>query len=395
VAHERVLVVDDSPTILKVVELVLSKAGYEVHTAADGETGIAQAKARRPHVILLDFVLPRLNGFEVCQALARDPDLAEVPVVLMSAKGDRIGQDVVAQMGVADFITKPFSPDGITAVISHTIEKRRLGRGLTPEPLLRVEPQPAVAAPEAFEPALTGDLRVIPLVQVLELLAEQRQWGVLTVMRGSSTVEVCFRDGVIDLVAASGVSEEFLLGRFLLKNNLITRPDLDDALQGAGPGRERLGARLVRLGKVTESDLQRVLAEQTTELVWELLRWNYGRFLFVATHDLPQLAVQAALALQVDVILMEGFRRVDEWHLIEKEVDSFDLVFVRNDEAYAQFGPGRLSRDEIQVLDLVNSKNTVKEIVRQSRMGSFDVSKILYRLLRARLVRKRVLPVAV
>jgi hypothetical protein len=214
-------------------------------------------------------------------------------------------------------------------------------------------------------------------------------------MRGSSTVEVCFRDGLIDLVAASGLSEEFLLGRFLLKNNLITRPDLDDALNGAGPGRERLGARLVRMGKITETDLGRVLAEQTTELVWELLRWNYGRFLFVATRELPQLAVQASLQLQVDVVLMEGFRRVDEWHLIEKEVDSFDLVFVRNDETYSQLGPGRLSREEIQVLDLVNGKNTVKEIVRQSRMGSFDVSKILYRLLRARLVRKRVLPVAV
>jgi len=395
VAGERVLVVDDSPTILKVVELVLAKAGYEVHTAADGETGIAQARSSRPDVILLDFVLPRLNGFEVCQALSRDPNLAEVPVVLMSAKGDRIGQDIVSQMGVADFITKPFSPDGITAVISHTIEKRRLNRGLTPEPILRVDPPPATGAPEAFEPALTGDLRVIPLVQVLELLAEQRQWGVLTVMRGSSTVEVCFREGLIELVAASGLSEEFLLGRFLLKNNLITRPDLDDALTGTGPGRERLGARLVRMGKITETDLGRVLTEQTTELVWELLRWNYGRFLFVATRELPQLAVDASLRLQVDVVLMEGFRRVDEWHLIEKEVDSFDLVFVRNDEAYSQLGPGRLSREEIQVLDLVNGKNTVKEIVRQSRMGSFDVSKILYRLLRARLVRKRVLPVAV
>lgn len=394
-AGERVLVIDDSPTILKVVELVLAKAGYEVVTASDGEAGLAQAKTHRPHLILLDFVLPKLNGYEVCQALSRDPELVDVPVVLMSAKGDRIGQDLITQMGVADFITKPFSPDGITAVTSHTIEKHRLGKGLTPEPLLRVDPAPTSPVAEAFEPALTGDLRVIPLVQVLELLAEQRQWGVLTVMRGSSTIEVCFRDGVVELVAASGVSEEFLLGRFVLKNNFVTRPDLDDALRGTGPGRERLGARLVRLGKITESDLAKVLAEQTTELIWELLRWNYGRFLFVATHDLPPLAAQAALGLQVDIVLMEGFRRVDEWHLIEKEVDSFDLVFVRNDETYAQFGPGRLSREEIQILDMVNGKNTVKEIVRQSRMSSFDVSKILYRLLRARLVRKRVLPVAV
>jgi hypothetical protein len=107
------------------------------------------------------------------------------------------------------------------------------------------------------------------------------------------------------------------------------------------------------------------------------------------------MAVDASLGLEVDGILMEGFRRVDEWHLIEREIENFDQVFLRNEDAVTQMGRGRLTREELSILELVNGKNTVKEIIRQSRMGSFDVSKMLYRLLSIKLIRRRVMPVAV
>jgi hypothetical protein len=151
----------------------------------------------------------------------------------------------------------------------------------------------------------------------------------------------------------------------------------------------------VRLGYLSDQDLQAALKRQTSELIYEVLRWRTGRFSFRRTHELPQPAVDAALALDVEGILMEGFRRVDEWHLIEREVENFDLVFLRNEDAVAQMGRGRLTREELAVLELVNGKNTVKDIIRRSRMGSFDVSKMLYRLLSIKLVRRRVMPIAV
>ena len=120
---KKVLVIDDSPTILKVVQLVLAKAGYEVQTAADGEAGITQARQSKPDLILLDFVMPKMNGYQVCRAIAEDSDLKDVPVVLMSAKGDQVGERFVKVMGIVDYITKPFSPEAITAVVTHTINK--------------------------------------------------------------------------------------------------------------------------------------------------------------------------------------------------------------------------------------------------------------------------------
>ena len=174
----------------------------------------------------------------------------------------------------------------------------------------------------------------------------------------------------------------------------MAKADLD-AFLASRSGTRLIGHQLVKLGVLTEGDLRDVLSKQTHELIYEILRWNFGRFSFLATRDLPAPAVDAGLGLDVDGILMEGFRRVDEWHLIERELESFDEVFVRNEDAVAQMGRGRLTREEHAILDLVNGRHTVKEIVRQSRMGSFDVSKMLFRLLSIKLIRRRVMPVAV
>src|SRR5712672_2657944 len=122
-AGERVLVIDDSPTITKVVQLVLTKAGYEVSTAPDGEAGLEAVRAARPELILLDFVMRRMNGYQFCRELTADAKLRDIPVILMSAKGDQVGERFVKVMGIVDYITKPFSPEAITAVVQHTIGK--------------------------------------------------------------------------------------------------------------------------------------------------------------------------------------------------------------------------------------------------------------------------------
>src|SRR5690606_6557908 len=149
-AGETILVIDDSATILKVVQLVLTKAGFRVETASDGEAGLATARQIDPDLILLDFVMPRMNGYQVCRALAADADLCEVPVVLMSAKGDQVGERFVRVMGIVDDTTKPFSPEAITAVVQHTVTKSSQRRSEErTRPLVGAEP----AEPEPFEAA--------------------------------------------------------------------------------------------------------------------------------------------------------------------------------------------------------------------------------------------------
>jgi DNA-binding response OmpR family regulator len=471
-AGELVLVIDDSPTITKVVQLVLTKAGYQVHTAADGEQGLTAVRERRPHLILLDFVMPRMNGYQFCRELTADAKLRDIPVVLMSAKGDQVGERFVKVMGIVDYITKPFSPEAITAVVQHTIGKYG-GPGVdeenpslvTGEDLsatddadrshaktaalgqIRREISDVVSARIAalFQlaqssrdssdhintdaaaiadtikgalddaalqkmigsvdlglfgegmPGLRGDLRVVPLAEVLQLLDVQEQSGVLTVERSGARVDMYFRRGRVDQAIAEGVPDEFLLGRFVTDAEVMTRGDFESFLESRSmtTGTKLLGQQLVKLGHLAETDLKACLTRQSSELIYEILRWRHGRFRFSAGMELPPPVIDAALGLDVEAVLMEGYRRVDEWHLIERAIDNFDVVFLRNEDSVAQMGRGRLTREELAVLELVNGKNTVKDIIRKSRMGSFEVSKMLYRLLSIKLVRRRVLPVAV
>jgi DNA-binding response OmpR family regulator len=456
-AGERVLVIDDSPTITKVVQLVLTKAGYDVHTAPDGEAGLAAVRGDRPDVILLDFVMPKMNGYQFCRELTADPDLREIPVVLMSAKGDQVGERFVKVMGIVDYITKPFSPEAITAVVQHTIAKYGQSRTTDDTPslvtgedlaatddadraqarstalaqlrssiagaiaaqLARTAPPDAAAITEAARtalddaalsrmlgaidlgllgdaaPGLRGDLRVVPLAEVLQLLDVQEQSGVLTVERSEARVEIYFRRGRVDQATATGVPEEFVLGRFVLDAELMQRSDFEAFLESRASNPRLIGQQLVKLGYLAERDLKACLTRQSTELIYEILRWRHGRFWFAAGVELPPSVIDAALALDVEAVLMEGYRRVDEWHLIERAIDNFEIVFLRNEDSVAQMGRGRLTRDELAVLELVNGRHTIKEIIRKSRMGSFEVSKMLYRLLSIKLVRRRVLPVAV
>ncbi len=196
---------------------------------------------------------------------------------------------------------------------------------------------------------------------------------------------------------AEGVPDEFLLGRFVTDAELMSRTDFESFLDSRSltTGTKLLGQQLMKLGHIAEPDLKACLVRQSSELIYEILRWRHGRFRFAAGMELPPPVIDAALGLDVEAVLMEGYRRVDEWHLIERAIDNFDVVFLRNEDSVAQMGRGRLTREELAVLELVNGKNTVKDIIRKSRMGSFEVSKMLYRLLSIKLVRRRVLPVAV
>jgi hypothetical protein len=86
---------------------------------------------------------------------------------------------------------------------------------------------------------------------------------------------------------------------------------------------------------------------------------------------------------------------VEEWRVIEQEIGDFDMTFVRNEDKLASFGRGQLLREEAAIADLVNGRNTVRDIIQISKMGSYDVTQVLFRLLRSKLIRRRVAPMVV
>jgi len=101
-----VLVVDDEPTLVATLKYNLEREGYQVVTAGDGEAALAAARQERPDLVVLDVMLPLMNGFEVCRLLRRE---SSVPVLMLTAKADEVDKVVGLEIGADDYLTKPFS----------------------------------------------------------------------------------------------------------------------------------------------------------------------------------------------------------------------------------------------------------------------------------------------
>jgi two-component system phosphate regulon response regulator PhoB len=124
-AKETILVVDDEADILDLVQYNLQKSGFVTCTAATGGAAVKAARETRPDLILLDLMLPGLDGFEVCATLKNDSKTREIPIVMLTAKGEE--RDVVRglQLGADDYVTKPFSPKVLVARVQAVLRRRR------------------------------------------------------------------------------------------------------------------------------------------------------------------------------------------------------------------------------------------------------------------------------
>lgn len=494
----RILVIDDSPTLRKVVTSILHRNGYECVAAPDGQSGLdLLGEGGRFDLVLLDFVMPRMNGYQFCRVVRSNEALEGLPIVLMSAKSDRIREQFVQQTAAIDAITKPFDAQALVTVIENALYRVEQAGHRLPAPELAPEETPSislrVAASEVAvrasraaadvsqklarilapklssgarkdfsEPQLAsllapslspdilrdlgraladlpssdraslvmwGDMAALPMGAVLQMLQVERQTGVLELRRpplhpgedaeskrpqgkpsqwrpvtGGSEVTITWRNGLVDFVQSRGAGDEFRLGRFLIEEGLVSPDEIDELLRrhdteppprasrpppsGAKPTRALLGDVVVQSGRVSEAQLKEALSRQASELIYEVLRWKHGRFELRHQPPSPQ-AERARLGLPVASVIMEGFRRVDEWRVVETSLGSFDSVLQRDPMAIEALGEGRLARPERLVLDTIDGERTIREVIAASHLSSFDACRILGQFLEARVVRRR------
>jgi DNA-binding response OmpR family regulator len=491
----RILVVDDSPTLRKVVTSILERHGYEALAAADGIVALdVLTRSDVPFdLVLLDFVMPKMNGFQFCRALRTSDRFANMPVVLMSAKSDKIRDNFVDQTGAMDAISKPFDAQALIVAIENALRRVSQGRISAARPTMdtedlevssatdigqlkaRVAHQAASKIAAAIAPilasvprdaigdrgqitsalanglsadvardvsvalrridvgegslSLAGDLATVPIGAILQMLQVECKSGVLVVSNGlGSEVTITMRLGLIDLVQSRGAGDEFRLGRFFVEEGFVTPHEIDALLRDArgtngrtgetpsladaptptsdrisvipppprSPSGEMpavkprvlLGDALLQSGLIDEDQLNAALARQSSELIYEVLRWPKGWFEFRIAIP-PVLARRAKLALPVASVVMEGFRRVDEWRLVEQGLGSFESKLVRDPVAIDALRIDDLARPERIVLEAIDGDRTVRGIIAASHMSSFDACRILLQFLEARIVRRR------
>lgn len=117
----RILIVDDSPTDISLISAPLLASGFEVITARDGDEAMEKAVAERPNVILLDVVLPKQNGFQVCRELKRNAASGHIPVILVTGKNQPSDRFWGMRQGADEYVTKPFQADALVSSIQRFI----------------------------------------------------------------------------------------------------------------------------------------------------------------------------------------------------------------------------------------------------------------------------------
>jgi CheY-like chemotaxis protein len=432
----RVLVVDDSATVRRIVSAVLTEAGLSVSGAGDGAEALERVQRERFDLVLVDFVMPRLNGFQFAQAVRSVASLRALPLVLMSARAEAIAERFMAATGSTAWLAKPFAPAELLAVVRGALLAEGpevadvLRSAVQPVPLVsrrasgpakpaadpaevvaralqpvlhaagvsvgveslrsalaaqlggRVAPELASALEELGgpRPALEGRLEHVGLGEVFQLLALQGQSGVLRIDRGGASRRVCvgLRKGRVDGCTGAAFEEDLRLGQFLVAQG-VSRDAIERAASAPRVAGELLGERLQREGSVTDAQLAGALEQQSRELLYECLGWPEGRFRFEVGASLVA-AQRARLGLAADAVVMEGMRRLDEWRVMRALIPSDAVVLTRAE------GDAEVDADGRAVLTEVDGVRDVRDLRNALGMSRFDLCQVLCRLLRARVL---------
>ncbi|MBM3129412.1 MAG: response regulator transcription factor [Chloroflexi bacterium] len=151
--NQRILVVDDEPQVLEVLKLYLTRDGFRVHTAADGEAALSAFETHAPDLVVLDLMLPKLDGLSVFKRLRAQ---RAVPIIMLTARGDEVDRVLGLELGADDYVVKPFSPREVVARVKNVLRHR------------------APPADDSGERAIAlGDLRIDPGARAAQVAERQ------------------------------------------------------------------------------------------------------------------------------------------------------------------------------------------------------------------------------
>ncbi len=421
-AGERILSIDDSPTVQRLIDMILSSQGYQVILASDGEEGIAKAKSEKPSVILVDFVMPKMNGFQVCKTLKDDPEFKNTPIILVTSKGDKVGSKFVDVLGITEYFTKPFQPEELLAKIREVIDKNRpvqaqqssersapaakphadlqqagietlvrdivektiegLLKNILPD-MIRKELarlQPASAA------GISGNLASVRIIEVMQMLGLQRQTGRLSINRDGEDAAIYFKDGEVVFAASRYTDNTAGIDVLLRRSCGLPDDQVRHAIQLAEATKEPVDAIMVKERMLEPKTFAECLRRHTEREIYKVMAWREGSFSFEKS---PPPVFANPVRLKVDDLLLEGARRADEWVLIQQKIPNFGMVFERQITDAAELSRRGLSDIDMKVFSLIDGRRTVQEIIDISYLSDFDVAKSMFILLSVNLIRQR------
>jgi CheY-like chemotaxis protein len=433
-----ILYYDPNPTTAKLATASLRLAGYQVFNATGQRDAVTLFKTHGASgdnsivALLLDASADPAVSASVLRELVRLPGAADIPGILIVSR--RNPNPIPAAAGLPT-VRRPFSSPALLKVVSETVasldaaklppdmddvpdqRKVQLARLISKHfPRLGQLEQSDMAAVESLfqelegaeelpsppgEQAIRVDLGAQRLESLLEMLSDDSVTGVLSISSDGREARLHLAGGQIRLAEYFGDDEDLKLGRFVVEGGFMRDDELEAFIVGRDPAGRPLGQRLVEAGFITPGELAAAILAQAREITCHVLTFRKGVAGFVPLAKLENSAASGAggedgkVELAVSEALLDGLRRLDENALMGPQMPDLDDVYVRDDARVSRLAREILARDELDVLELINGRNSVKDIARRTRTGTFAVSRIVYRLAKSNVVRRRVMPVTV
>ncbi len=418
-----VLVIDDSPTVRRLVELILSQQGYRVHLAEDGERGLELARQIAPEVILVDYLMPKMNGHTFCKLLRQEEGLSEIPVILISSKGEVVGQAMQEEFGVLYYFSKPFEPDDLIDKLERVLKERsvpEMPASVDASPMFQGEMLEAIderldkIVRQYFQkdfPLLmknvlsdtlretglvksdslifSGDLSKVPLPDVLNFCYNSRLSGRLSVFSRKMFGEIFIDAGNFVFATVSQKDSHQFLTDLICRDGKMEcdSNSMRNLVAEARSKNKPVGQVLVERGVVTEAELMEYLRRHAQDAFNRVIESASDGKFFLERDILPPSLQDIRFRIPLIGVLMDGLRLVDEKQLAATEFSDEQMVPIRlitNEDALESV---KLNQKELAFFSIIDGKKTLGELIEISPLGAAEVKHICYALRKVGLMR--------
>ena len=406
---KSVLIVDDSPTVRRLVELIMSQEGYSVFTAEDGDEALKIAMRKKPSIILVDFIMPRMNGYKLCKIMRSDPQLKDIPLILITAKGEDVRQTFEEKFGVLHYFQKPFEPDELIGKINEVLGVQAVE---LPKPDTAVAPDSSVELIESIDRLIryyferefrvllknvmvevlketevarstglmiSGELKYLSVADVLQFIGMLNLSGRLTVVSINLNSEVYLERGQIVFSTISKPGYRTFLTDPLIEEKKLKKRDINSITSEAKKQNLPVGRVLVQKGFITDDELMGYLRRLTEDAIFHTISTTSGHFYL---EDVPLPLNLSAIKFRIpsSMIILDGLRKLDESRLAAEIFRSDDMVPVRLITNVDALEGINLDDKELRIFSLIDGKTRLKDIINESKLDELEAKRICYSL---------------
>lgn len=359
--RKHILIVDDDANIRRFLSESLRLHGYEVHSFAEAETALRELDQLDIDLVLLDVLLPGINGLQLCGKLRALPKTRDLPIIMMTAfykQADHI-RDAREQYGATDYLLKPFPLKTLHEKIDALIGA------------------PAAAA-SSERLSIEGNLAETGFPRILHNLYSLHATGLLHLEHGNLKKVVYIRNGYPIFVRSNLVRE--FLGQRLLRAGQLTEDQLRESLEKARQDGLRHGTALIGMRLITPHQLHDILREQVLEKILDVFAWPDGSYRFVQAREFKQNVT--SINLSPANLILQGLRKHASRTQLAKILEPhLDHYLQEAESPLYRFQEIELTANDQRILDYCKEKVTLNEILERHILSRNEVAPLLAALL--------------